>query len=73
MESINVKQRKGRTRRRPKVLYADTKYNMHLNKFYLDGKKKRPGRQRAFDKQAYNCIRSMIELFNGWIKSSGGW
>jgi transposase len=81
MESIRVKHGRGRPRRRPKVLYADTKYNMPLNKFYLDhkhvksqmpdppGKKKRAGRPRAFDKQAYNRIRSMIERFNGWIKA----
>jgi transposase len=81
MESINVKHGRGRPRRRPKVLYADTKYNMPLNKFYLDGKKirsqmpdppgkkKRAGRPRAFDKQAYNRVRSMIERFNGWIKA----
>jgi transposase len=81
MESISVKHGRGRPRRRPKVLYADTKYNMLLNKFYLHdkhvksqmpdtpGKKKRAGRQGAFDKKAYNRIRSMIERFNGWIKA----
>jgi transposase len=70
-----------RPRRRPKVLYADTKYNTPLNKFYLDdkhvksqmpdppGKKKRAGRQRAFDKRTYNRVRSMIERFNAWIKA----
>ncbi|MDG6921397.1 MAG: transposase [Nitrososphaerota archaeon] len=54
---------------------------MPLNKFYLDGKhvrsqmpdppgkKKRPGRPRAFDKQAYNRVMSMIGRFNGWIKA----
>jgi transposase len=81
MESISVKHGIGRPRRRPKVLYADTKYNMPLNKFYLDdrhvksqmpdppGKKKRAGRPRAFDKQAYDHVRSMIERFNAWIKA----
>ncbi|MDG7016207.1 MAG: transposase [Nitrososphaerota archaeon] len=81
MESIGIRHGVGRPRKRPKVLYADTKYNMPLNKFYLDGKhvrsqmpdppgkKKRPGRPRAFDKQAYNRVRSMIERFNGWIKA----
>jgi hypothetical protein len=75
MESIRVKQGRGRPRRRPKVLYADTKYNMFLNKFYLDEKhvksqmpdtpgKKKTGRQRVFDKQTYNRVRSMIERFN---------
>jgi len=54
---------------------------MPLNRFYLDGKrirsqmpdvstkKKRPGRPRQFDKQAYDRVRSMIERFNGWIKA----
>lgn len=32
-------------------------------------KKRRRGRPRAFDKQAYNRVRSMIERFNGWIKA----
>jgi transposase len=83
MKSISIKHdgRGGRPRKRPKVLYADTKYNMPLNKFYLDkkhvrsqmpdppGKKKRPGRPRVFDESAYNRVRSMIERFNGWIKA----
>lgn len=81
MESIGIRHGRGRPRKRPKVLYADTKYNMPLNKFYLDGKKirsqmpeqstkkRRPGRPRAFDKSAYNRVRSMIERFNGWIKA----
>jgi hypothetical protein len=37
MESISVNHGTGRPRRRPKVLYADTKYNTPLNKFYLPG------------------------------------
>lgn len=84
MESISIKHdgRRGRPRKRPRVLYADAKCNnMPLNGFYLDGKhvkarvpeastkKQRPGRPSAFDKQAYNHIRSMIERFNGWIKA----
>lgn len=85
VESISVKhdgKRGGRPRKRPRVLYADTKYNMPLNRFYLDGKKirsqmpeppgkkRRAGRPRLFDKSAYNHVRSMIERFNGWIKAS---
>ena len=84
MESIRIEHpegKRGRPRKRPRILYADTKYNMPLNKFYLDGKKvrsqmpepstkkKRLGRPRAFDKPAYNRIRSTIERFNGWIKA----
>jgi len=63
------------------ILYADTKYNMPLNIFYLDGKriksrmpeastkKRRPGRQRTFDKTVYNKVRSMIERFYAWMKA----
>jgi transposase len=82
MESISVKgESRGRPRKRPLILYADTKYNMPLYKFYLDAKKirsqmpepstkkKSPGRPRTFDKSAYNHVRSMIERFNGWIKA----
>lgn len=77
MESIDIRHGRGRPRKKPRVLYADTKYNMPLNRFYLDGKhvrsqtpdppakKRKPGRPRAFDKQAYNRVRSMIERFNG--------
>ena len=82
MESISIKQvKKGRPKKRPGVLYADTKYNMPLNILYLDGKriksqipevstkKRRPGRPRLFIKTLYNKIRSMIERFYGWIKA----
>ncbi len=83
MESIRVKhgRRGGRPRKRPRVLYADTKYDMPLNRFYLDGKRiksqirenpnrrKRPGRPKLFDKGLYNRVRSMIERFFAWMKS----
>jgi transposase len=84
MESISIKHddgRRGRPRKRPRVIYADTRYNLPLNVFYLDGKhirsqmpepprkKKKPGRPRLFDVRAYNRVRSMIERFNGWIKA----
>lgn len=83
MESIRIRlgRRRGRPRKRPKVLFADTKYDMPLNRFYLDGKriksqikenpsrKKRPGRPRLFDRGLYNSVRSMIERFFAWMKS----
>ena len=82
MESISIKQgNKGRPKKRPGVLYADTKYNMPLNLLYLDckrikaqmpevsTKKRRPGRPRLFIKTLYNKIRSMIERFYGWMKA----
>lgn len=31
--------------------------------------KGRPGKPRLFDKQAYNNVGSMIEMFNGWTKA----
>lgn len=82
MESVSIRTgQKGRPRRRPKVLYADTKYDMPLNKFYLDGngigsqirpnpnRKKRAGRPRSFNKSLYDKVRSMIERFFAWLKS----
>ena len=83
MESIGItgKGRSGRPRRRPGTLYADTKYDMPLNRFYLarkhiasqikdsPGKKKRPGRPRLFDEHAYGRIRSSVERLNAWIKA----
>ena len=81
MESISVKHGRGWPRKRPKTLYADTKYDMPLNRFYLDGKrirsqikgspnkKRRPGRPRLFDKDAYDKVRSAVERFNAWIKA----
>jgi transposase len=83
MESISIKHRKGRPRKRPKTLYADTKYNMPLNRFWLDGKsirsqmpepstkkKRGRGRPRLFNKTLYDKVRSMmIERFFGWIKA----
>jgi transposase len=82
MESIHICRGKGRPRKRPRTLYADTKYNMPRNRFFLDGKgirsqipdnptrkRKRPGRPRAFDEPTYHRIRSSIEKFNAWIKA----
>lgn len=81
MESIGIKHGRGRQRKRPWTLYADTKYDTPLNRFYLDGKriksqirsnpnrKRRPGRPRLFDKAAYNRVRSAVERFNTWIKA----
>ncbi len=81
MESIHICHGKGRPRKRPRTLYADTKYSMPLNRFYLDEKgvrsqipdnptrKRRPGRPRAFDRSIYHRVRSSIERFNAWIKA----
>jgi transposase len=82
MESIGIRTGGGgRPRKRPRTLYADTKYNMPLNRFYLEGKGirsqmpespgkgKRPGRPRAFDERVYHRVRSSVERFNAWIKA----
>jgi transposase len=81
MESVGMTTGKGRPRKRPRTLYADTKYDMPLNRFYLAKKgilsqikdlpckKKRPGRPRLFDAKTYGRVRSSVERFNAWIKS----
>jgi transposase len=81
MESVSVTAGRGRPRRRPRTLYADSKYDMPLNRFYLakkgilsrikdlPGKKKRAGRPRLFDGKRYGRIRSSVERFNAWVKA----
>jgi len=82
MESISIKTgEKGRPRKRPKTVYADTKYGMPLVRFYLDKKrveqqipesplkKKGVGRPREFDKPRYNSIRYNVERFFGWMEN----
>ena len=76
-----MKRNRGRTRKRPKTLYADTKYGMPLNRFYLDGKhiksqirsnpnkKGNPERPRPFNKATYDRVGSSMERFNAWIKA----
>jgi transposase len=81
MESIGITGM-GRTRKRPRTLYADTKYDMPLDRFCLvrkpilsqikdhPGKKRnRSGRQTPFDRGEYGRIRSSVERFNAWIKA----
>ena len=83
MKSIDIRQKGrggGRPRKRPKVVYADTKYGMPLNKFYLSGKgidyqipstekKRKPGRPKRFDEETYHAKRSSIERFFAWMKN----
>ncbi len=81
LESISITHGRGRPKKRPGTLYADTKYGIPLNRFYLDGKhirsqipespnkKRRPGRPRTFDEPVYHRIRSSTERFNAWIKA----
>jgi transposase len=82
MESISIRHSgRGRPRKKPRVLCADTKYNMPLNRFYLDGKgigsqmpeppmkKRGPGRPRSFRKLLYDRVRPAIERFFAWMKA----
>ncbi len=85
IESISIRQpegKAGRPRKRPKTVYANTKYSMPLNRFYLNKKhiksqipdnpnktKKRPGRPRKFDKVTYHGIRYNVERFFGWLEN----
>jgi len=81
MESISIETGK-RQRKRPKTVYADTKYAMPLNRLYLDKKhvrsqipdsasktKKRPGRPRVLDKERYHGVRYNVERFFGWLEN----
>lgn len=74
MESIRITHlegMKGGPRKRPKTVYADVKYGMHVNRYYLDAKrissqipsgakKRHQGRPRIFDETGYKKVRSMI-------------
>jgi transposase len=81
MESISIETGR-RQRKRPKTVYADTKYATPLNRFYLDKKhvrsripdppnktRKRPGRPRLFDKGTYHGVRYNVERFFGWLEN----
>jgi hypothetical protein len=82
MESISIETGR-RPRKRPSTVYADTKYAMPLNRFYLDKKhvrsqipdppnnkkKKRPGRPRLLDRETYHGVRYNAERFFGWLEN----
>ena len=80
MQSIRVEHRgRGRPRKNPKRIYADTKYSMALNRFYLDKRKivsqipsreeKRTGRPRLFDRATYKKVRYTVERFFAWTEN----
>lgn len=80
LRAISIRHGKGRPRKNPKRVYADTKYHMHLNRFYLDNRKiisqipstatkKRPGRPRLLDKEAYHGVRYSVERFFAWTEN----
>jgi transposase len=81
LQSISI-ETGSRQRKRPKTVYADTKYATPLNRFYLDAKqirsqipdppnktKKRPGRPRVLDRETYHSIRYNVERFFGWLEN----
>ena len=80
LRSIGIRHGRGRPRKNPKRVYADTKYHMHLNRFYLDDRKivsqipatstrRRPGRPRLLDREAYHGVRYSVERFFAWIEN----
>lgn len=80
MESIRIRDGRGRPKKNPKQVFADTKYNMALNRFYLDNRKirsqipgtstrKRPGRPRLLDRQTYRKVRYTVERFFAWTEN----
>jgi transposase len=82
MESISIETGR-RQRKRPKTVYADTKYATPLNRFYLDKKHirsqipdpptkttKRPGRpRRSLDRETYHAVRYNVERFFAWLEN----
>jgi transposase len=81
LESISIETGR-RQRKRPKTVYADTKYATPLNRFYLDAKqiksqipdppnktKKRPGRPRVLDRETYHATRYNVERFFAWLEN----
>jgi transposase len=82
VESISIETGRGRPRKRPRTVYADTKYATPLNRFYLDKKqirsqipdppnktRKMPGRPRRFDRETYHGVRYNVERFFGWLEN----
>ena len=81
LESISIETGR-RQRKRPKIVYADTKYATPLNRFYLDGKKirsqipdnpsktkRRAGSPRMLDRETYHPIRYDVERFFAWLEN----
>ncbi len=81
MESVSI-DTGHRPRKRPKVVYADTKHATPLNRIYLDKlhvrsqipdppqeTKKRPGRPRVLDRETYHGVRYNVERFFGWLEN----
>ena len=81
MKSINIKHDgRGRPWKIPKCVYADTKYSMALNRFYLNKRKVRSqipstatknrlGRPRVLNKVNYHKVRYTVERFFAWTEN----
>jgi transposase len=80
LKSVSIKHGRGRPRKNPKRVYADTKYSMALDRYYLDNRKtisqipstatkKRPGRPRLLDKATYHKVRYTVERFFAWAEN----
>jgi transposase len=80
MESIRIANATGRPRKRPETVYADTKYAMPLNRFYLAKKRigyqipsrerrMKPGRPKRLDRVMYHRVRYTVERFFAWVKA----
>jgi len=81
MDSIRIEhQGKGRPRKNPKKVYADTKYSMDINRLYLDerkitsqipsrARKRKPGRPRIFNRAIHRKVRYTVERFFGWTSN----
>jgi len=78
--SVKAPGRRGRARKRPMRVHADTNYDTFLVRLYLQrrhvhaniprrSKKKHVGRPTMFDKQALKEIRYTVERFFSWLKS----
>jgi hypothetical protein len=77
LRSISIKHGRGRPRKNQKRVYADTKYHVRLNRFYLDNRKdvsqiprtatkKRPGRPGLLDKETCQGARYSMERSSAW-------
>jgi len=75
MESICIHHQDG-LRKKPKQVYADTKYDMPLNRFYLSDRRVQaqiPRRSKRvagkrFNEFEYKRHRSSVERFFSWLK-----
>lgn len=78
LEQVRVKGRRGRPRRRPFRVHADTIYDTMMNRMYLQRRHVRcniprrarhpVGRPPLFDRDAMKRTRYSVERFFSWMK-----